>query len=718
MNGQTAKRGLTLMDHLLVRIVTLVLVGGAIGSAAFIGDEQELAPFLGAAALIEVGLTFLRLIGNSSAPSQRQSAPQQAPQQGTPADAQGNAGEVSDANVPPDGWVTDIGLALLSGSAFGLASFLYAALLAIIPTLRSAILHRGTPTLEFITIGAEVVAVGFLVGITGGIYGGLIWTARTLNDHFVRRTLSNHRKRFGTIAFIFIVGWFAHTLLRQGVGFVNAINVVLAVIAVLLGAAGAGYLGYLCAYPLGGLMRRWLFAFAAAWKPLNEMRAPIAGYVLGYFLIILKNVASSGKLVSLDDRSPWNILYFSMMNIAPLAYSDIRPTEPVTRTIAFLEFVAGVGWTVIVFAAVLDARKPSGQGEMSSHAVAGTANAANVNSETALVAAPTPNSTLNSQHTSEHSGIGDATQVTLSMEDGNVRGRRRCDCGTALPTFLFGTVPGFAGDRSTEIGAYDISWRRPLLHRRDHDWWLHGIALPESLACATRGGILVVSPENGREEHRLAYRLATLLAREEGWDTGWSSTPEGVRAHNELTASTSHMVLSIEGGRAVGFVIARHRRGTFDIAAAYQSGRDPAAVPYYHCIDRAFVRVRHRGKVLATTLACAVANGAGIALWDLMWEAPLTGGGERLARTVAGPDRPPPGDRVTPVTSMADAKEGEKGVTRATDRVAAPSWRPPMMSFRDQPNRPTPRTRHGLEATRFGRRRCRALLRGLQLFEA
>lgn len=218
-------------------------------------------------------------------------------------------------------------------------------------------------------------------------------------------------------------------------------------------------------------------------------------------------------------------------------------------------------------------------------------------------------------------------------------GRRRCRCGAGLPTLLVGTEPGFAEDRLIDIGAYDISWRRPFLHRRDHGRWLGGATLPPPLRGEVRDDILRVSSGSGPEAHTLAYGMATLLAREEGWDPGWASTSAGVCAADELTSSVSRMALAVEDGRVVGFVIARYRRDTLAIATAYRTGEDPSSAPYHHCIDRAFVCVRYRGKRLAQRLVRTVAGDVGVAPEDLAWEAPLTESGERLARAITGPGR-------------------------------------------------------------------------------
>jgi len=105
------------------------------------------------------------------------------------------------------------------------------------------------------------------------------------------------------------------------------------------------------------------------------MRVYFLDRLLGYFFIIawfagffafydhqldshsLSRAVGTG-LVVVTDPSPGDLLYFSAMNIAPLAYSDIRPTSPVTEVTAFVEFVAGIAWTVVVFSAVLEIRKP------------------------------------------------------------------------------------------------------------------------------------------------------------------------------------------------------------------------------------------------------------------------------------------------------------------------------------------------------------------------
>jgi hypothetical protein len=101
----------------------------------------------------------------------------------------------------------------------------------------------------------------------------------------------------------------------------------------------------------------------------------LVAYVLGYAAVIIvffgvyvaayrldpidsfRQLDQSGALVRIDveagREAPFaELVYFSMNSIAPLGYSEFRPFSAVMRFVAFSEMTLGIGWTVVVFAAL------------------------------------------------------------------------------------------------------------------------------------------------------------------------------------------------------------------------------------------------------------------------------------------------------------------------------------------------------------------------------
>jgi len=50
-----------------------------------------------------------------------------------------------------------------------------------------------------------------------------------------------------------------------------------------------------------------------------------------------------------DGRHWWDFLQFSLMNVVPLGYSELRPDSFVSRALSIMEALASVSWLVIIF---------------------------------------------------------------------------------------------------------------------------------------------------------------------------------------------------------------------------------------------------------------------------------------------------------------------------------------------------------------------------------
>jgi hypothetical protein len=109
-------------------------------------------------------------------------------------------------------------------------------------------------------------------------------------------------------------------------------------------------------------VRSWIEALAGAWEYLVVMGKSIAGYMLGYLLITLWFTGCFVTIYRLDNGqfksgpSPLtflDFLFFAVMTFPPLGYSDIRPTSGLSEILVSMNSLIGVGWTVVVFAAIV-----------------------------------------------------------------------------------------------------------------------------------------------------------------------------------------------------------------------------------------------------------------------------------------------------------------------------------------------------------------------------
>jgi len=50
-----------------------------------------------------------------------------------------------------------------------------------------------------------------------------------------------------------------------------------------------------------------------------------------------------------NGRHWWDFLQFSLMNVVPLGYSELRPDSFASRALSIMEALASVSWLVIIF---------------------------------------------------------------------------------------------------------------------------------------------------------------------------------------------------------------------------------------------------------------------------------------------------------------------------------------------------------------------------------
>jgi hypothetical protein len=128
----------------------------------------------------------------------------------------------------------------------------------------------------------------------------------------------------------------------------------LAVPALLLGN-GIGEL-------IGRSLRRWLVALNQVWNIARRMGPPIGAFAMGYVVIfwvfatLFASVwrADSDAYKGLPPHPSFiDFAYYSVMTISTTGYGDVTPQSPTAKILASAEVLIGLGWTVVIFAAVL-----------------------------------------------------------------------------------------------------------------------------------------------------------------------------------------------------------------------------------------------------------------------------------------------------------------------------------------------------------------------------
>jgi voltage-gated potassium channel Kch len=92
------------------------------------------------------------------------------------------------------------------------------------------------------------------------------------------------------------------------------------------------------------------------------MGPPVGGFALGYVVIAF---IFAGLFASVWRADPSafkglpqhpqliDFAYYSVMTISTTGYGDVAPQSPTAKLLASAEALVGLGWTIVVFAAVL-----------------------------------------------------------------------------------------------------------------------------------------------------------------------------------------------------------------------------------------------------------------------------------------------------------------------------------------------------------------------------
>jgi hypothetical protein len=216
----------------------------------------------------------------------------------------------------------------------------------------------------------------FIVTLTGALVGGLIWGVLTAQGGLF--SSQQGLLRAGRIAVVSaavggalwgvsdpgMLGSSDPSAEVQHIAALLLLPVVL-VAGIVCGVAGGAY--------LGARLRPGWVEFGKTGEYLKAMSLPVLGYALSYLLIVLwfagcfasaQRWAESGltpdffpediALKNLPEGAGFGeYVYFSLVTAATVGYGDITPVSGITKILTSAEILVGVGWTVVVFGAVI-----------------------------------------------------------------------------------------------------------------------------------------------------------------------------------------------------------------------------------------------------------------------------------------------------------------------------------------------------------------------------
>jgi Ion channel len=222
------------------------------------------------------------------------------------------------------------------------------------------------------------------IGFAGGLYGGFRftgkgifnWVSEALLTRFPASgvkpaSLPRHGMRELTHQFYASERMYFSTLAAFGSALIAEIEVhpvpkslVIIFLAVLISTNLAWF--------VGEWLRPRLRVLVGVFRILQQMWEALLAFLLGYAAIIFifacfyaaawqhnRNSAFQGiNLISPVPPSFGQFVYFSVVTMATLGYGDVIPSNAVTRTLACIEVVIGVGWVTVVLSAASALARP------------------------------------------------------------------------------------------------------------------------------------------------------------------------------------------------------------------------------------------------------------------------------------------------------------------------------------------------------------------------
>ncbi len=250
---------------------------------------------------------------------------------------------------------------------------------SIAPEITSLIPRQNT--LDYLQ---KMMAVCGAIAFAGGLYGGFRFTgkgifnwvskavlARLPANHVKTIPLRYHAVRELTHYFYASERMYFSVLAAVGSTLIAVIEVhpvpksVLYILMAILISTNLAWF-------LGEWLRPRLRVLVGVFRILQQMWQALLAFLLGYAAIIFifacfyaaawqhnRAAAFQGiNLISAVPPSFGQFVYFSVVTMATLGYGDVIPADAVTRTLACIEVVIGVGWVTVVLSAASALARP------------------------------------------------------------------------------------------------------------------------------------------------------------------------------------------------------------------------------------------------------------------------------------------------------------------------------------------------------------------------
>jgi len=229
----------------------------------------------------------------------------------------------------------------------------------------------------------RIVTVCGAIGFAGGLYGGFRFTGKGLFN-VISRVFITRMHQLGGKAdslrartardlalhfyasermYFAVLAAFGAALIAQFEVHPVPLSLLYIVLAVLI-AANLTWL-------LGEWLRPRLQVLSGVFRVLSQMWEALLAFLLGYTAIIFifacfyaaawqHNRASAFQGMNLITNNPGfgEFVYFSVVTMATLGYGDVIPADALTRSLACIQVVVGVGWVTVVLSAAAALARP------------------------------------------------------------------------------------------------------------------------------------------------------------------------------------------------------------------------------------------------------------------------------------------------------------------------------------------------------------------------
>jgi hypothetical protein len=230
----------------------------------------------------------------------------------------------------------------------------------------------------------RMMAVCGAIGFAGGLYGGFRFTGKGIFNWVSKALLSRlparnakpvplqyhamrelaHRFYASERMYFSILAAFGSALIAE----IEVHPIPRSLLIILLAILIATNLAWL----LGEWLKPRLRVLVGVFRILQQMWEALLAFLLGYAALIFifacfyaaawqHNRASAFQGINLLSPVPpsfGQFVYFSVVTMATLGYGDVIPSDALTRTLACVQVVIGVGWVTVVLSAASALARP------------------------------------------------------------------------------------------------------------------------------------------------------------------------------------------------------------------------------------------------------------------------------------------------------------------------------------------------------------------------